>query len=68
MNTNISSADRFVRFVLFVAAITLFVFDIITGWLAYLLIGVGTVFLLTSLLSFCPIYRLFGWNTHKKKA
>ena len=68
MNPNISNLDRFIRFLLFVAAIVLFVMEIISGWLAYTLIAVGTVFLLTSLLSFCPIYRAFGLNSRKKNS
>lgn len=66
MNMNISNTDRLVRFILFLIAIGLFIFDIISGWLAYTIISIGTVFLLTSLLSFCPIYRIFGWNSRKK--
>lgn len=68
MNPNISNLDRLIRFLLFVAAIVLFMMEIITGWLAYTLIAVGTVFLLTSLLSFCPIYRAFGLNSRKKNS
>lgn len=60
MNPNLSNTDRVVRFLLFVVAIVLFVTDVINGWLAYSIIFVGTVFLLTSLMSFCPIYRAFG--------
>lgn len=66
MAPNISNIDRLVRFILFIVSILLFVFDIINGWLAYTLILAGTVFLLTSLLSFCPIYRIFGWSSRKK--
>ncbi|PHR42972.1 MAG: hypothetical protein COA32_16930 [Fluviicola sp.] len=60
MNPNLSNTDRVVRFLLFVVAIVLFVTDVINGWLAYSTIFVGTVFLLTSLMSFCPIYRALG--------
>jgi len=60
MNPNLSNTDRVVRFLLFVVAIVLFVTDVINGWLAYSIIFVGTVFLLTSLMSFCPIYRALG--------
>lgn len=67
MSNNISTTDRIIRFLLFVAAITLFMLNIISGWLAYTLIAVGTVFLLTSLLSFCPIYRALGISTFKAK-
>jgi hypothetical protein len=60
MNPNLSNTDRIVRFLLFVVSIVLFVTDVISGWLAYSIIFIGTVFLLTSLMSFCPIYRALG--------
>jgi hypothetical protein len=60
MNQNLSNTDRVIRFLLFVVAITLFVTDVVNGWLAYTLIFIGTVFLLTSLMSFCPIYKVLG--------
>jgi len=66
MAPNISNLDRLIRFILFTLSIVLFLFDIISGWLGYTLIILGTVFLLTSLLSFCPIYKVLGWNSCKK--
>lgn len=67
MNPNVSNIDRLIRFLLFIGAITLFVLEVITGWLAYSIITLGTVFLLTSLLSFCPIYKVLGLNSIKGK-
>lgn len=67
MNNNISTFDRIVRFLLFAIVITAFVMEWIDGAYAYILIGLGTVFLLTSLLSFCPIYRVLGLNSAKKR-
>lgn len=67
MENNISTLDRIVRFILFVVAIVLFISGILTGWQAYTVIGIGTVFLLTSLMSFCPIYKVLGIDTTKKK-
>lgn len=66
MEVNLSTTDRIIRFLLFIVAITLFLLEIVTGWLAYSLVIVGTVFLLTSLMSFCPIYRLLGIRSYKK--
>jgi hypothetical protein len=67
MNNNISNIDRTVRFLVFVTAIILFLLDILTGWAAYLVITIGTVLLVTSLLSFCPIYRVLGISTYQRK-
>ncbi|MEX1190478.1 MAG: DUF2892 domain-containing protein [Brumimicrobium sp.] len=67
MNPNLSNTDRVIRFLLFFVAIVLFITDITSGWLAYTLIIVGTVFLATSLMSFCPIYRAFGICSKRTK-
>lgn len=67
MNYNISNTDRTVRFLIFVLALILFLFDILSGWAAYFFISVGTVLLVTSLLSFCPIYKVLGISTFPKK-
>lgn len=66
MAPNISNIDRVLRLIFFKLSIFLFVFDFTEGWIAYTLIIAGTVFLITSLLSFCPIYKAFGWNSRKK--
>lgn len=66
MNVNLSTADRVIRFLLFVVAMGLFLLEIIDGWLAYTLVIAGTVLLLTSLMSFCPIYRILGIKTYRK--
>lgn len=67
MNPNLSNTDRVIRFLLFVAAIVLFITDITNGWLAYTLIIIGTVFLATSLMSFCPIYKVLGICSRNEK-
>lgn len=67
MKSNISTLDRIIRFMLFAFAIIAFIMEWINDIYAYVLIGLGTVFLLTSLLSFCPIYRVLGLNSIRKK-
>jgi hypothetical protein len=36
---------------------------LVTGTAGYVLMALGAVFLLTSLVSFCPLYTLVGLNT-----
>lgn len=55
--------DRIVRTVLAATAITLYTTGIVSGTLGIVLIVLSAVFLLTSLISFCPIYTLLGMNT-----
>ncbi|MCB0695957.1 MAG: DUF2892 domain-containing protein [Chitinophagaceae bacterium] len=67
MKRNMGTADKRLR--IFVALIIagLYFADIITGTLGIVLMVVAAVFLLTSLLNFCPLYTLFGINTCKVK-
>jgi len=63
MKKNMGSADRIIRF--FVAAIVavLYFTDVISGTLGIVLLVLAAVFLLTSLISFCPLYAPFGLST-----
>lgn len=59
--------DKFVRVSLAVIAALLVYFNVVQGTLAYVLLAVAAVFVLTSLISFCPLYGLVGLNTCKVK-
>jgi len=67
MKKNMGSADKTIR--VFIAAIIalLYFTGVITGTLAIVLMILALVFIITSLISFCPLYPLFGINTTKKK-
>ncbi len=62
-----SGADRVIRIVVALVVATLYYFKVIDGTLAYVLLALSAVFLLTSFISFCPLYTLFGLNTCKVK-
>ncbi len=57
------SADRIIRSVLAITAIILSATGTVTGPLGIGLMVLSGVFLLTSLVSFCPLYTLVGLNT-----
>ena len=61
------SLDKGIRIVIAIAIALLYYFNIIEGTLAYVLMALAIVFLLTSFISFCPLYLPFGWNTCKRK-
>jgi K+-transporting ATPase A subunit len=63
MKTNMSSMDRMVR--VFVAVILgLAAFNgMITGVWAIVTYAVTAIFILTSLVGFCPLYAVFGIST-----
>lgn len=63
MKKNMGTADRVIRVI--IAAIIAFLYfnGTITGTVGMVLLVLGIVFLLTSLLSFCPLYTIFGIRT-----
>ena len=68
MKANINNVDKAVRIFLAIAAAVLYFTGIITGIPGIILLVVGAVLLLTSFISFCPIYHLLGISTRKNKS
>jgi len=67
MKKNMGSADRITRLVLAAIIAVLYFTNTITGTLGIVLLTLGAIFVLTSFISFCPLYLPFGINTCKKK-
>ena len=67
MKKNMGSTDKGIRIVVALVIAALFYFNVIEGTLAYILMALAIVFLLTSFISFCPLYLPLGINTCKKK-
>jgi hypothetical protein len=67
MKKNMGNVDRIVRILVAVLFATLYFSGFVTGTLGIVLLGFGIVFLLTSVVSFCPLYTLVGINTCSKK-
>ncbi|HKJ47602.1 MAG TPA: DUF2892 domain-containing protein [Christiangramia sp.] len=63
MKRNMGHTDRFIRVLLAVVIIMLFLQEIIKGILAYLLLALAGIFLITAFVRFCPLYRIFGFRT-----
>lgn len=63
MKKNMGNTDRTVRILLAIVIAGLYFGNIITGTLGLVLLVLAVVFLLTSLVSFCPLYAIFGLNT-----
>lgn len=59
--------DRIIRFVIATIFGYLYFSGTVTGTLGIVLVILGTVFVLTSLVSFCPLYLPFGITTCSKK-
>jgi Protein of unknown function (DUF2892) len=67
MKNNMGNTDRIIRVLLAALIAILYINNIITGVLAYVLLAIGAIFLLTSLVGSCPLYSLFGINTCRTK-
>jgi len=67
MNKNMGTADKLVRFLIAAVIIGLFTQDIISGTLGIILLVFAGVFVLTSIISFCPLYTILGVKTCKRK-
>lgn len=65
MKKNMSNTDRIVRVMLAIVFAVLYFTGTVTGVLGYVLLALGGIFVLTSVISFCPLYTLFGISTYK---
>jgi len=68
MKANMGSADRIVRLIVAVAVGVLYYMGIITGTVGIVLLVVAAVFLLTSFVSFCPLYSIIGLKTKSENS
>ena len=66
MKRNMSNTDRIIRVILAALFAYLYFGGIVSGTLGIILLVLAGVFLLTSLVSFCPLYTLFKFSTYKE--
>lgn len=59
------TADRVIRLIIAGLVATLYFTNTISGTLGIVLLALAGIFVLTSLISFCPLYTLFGLKTCK---
>ena len=67
MKKNMGLTDRVIRVVIAAVIAILFFTNTITGTLALILLIFAGITLLTSFVSFCPLYIPFKLNTYNKK-
>lgn len=67
MTKNMGSADRIIRIILAAVMAALYFTGTVAGTLGLVLLILAIVFLLTSFISFCPLYLPFGISTRKSK-
>lgn len=67
MKKNMGSADKIIRVIIAALIAVLYLTGVLKGTPGLILLIVAIVFVVTSLIGFCPIYTLFGFNTGKKE-
>lgn len=65
MKKNMGNADRIIRVIIAAVIAGLFFTDMIPGTLGIVLLALAAIFVLTSFVSFCPLYLPFGIRTRK---
>ena len=68
MKTNMGITDRVFRTIVAGLIAALYFEGVINGTLGIVLLILGDIFLLTSIVSFCPLYLPFGIKTCKTKS
>jgi len=63
MKKNMGSTDRFVRTLIAAVIAALYLTNVISGTFGIILLVAAGVFVLTSLVSICPLYSIFGIKT-----
>lgn len=67
MKKNMGYTDKKIRITAAIAIAILYYTGIISGTIGLVLLILAVVFVLTSLVSFCPLYVPFGVSTCKKE-
>lgn len=67
MKKNMGNTDRTIRIVVAAIVAALYLTGTISGTLGIILMVLAGIFVLTSLVSFCPLYILLGVNTCSTK-
>ena len=66
MKKNMGTIDKVIRILVAVVIAFLYFTHVITGTIGIVLLILATIFVVTSLISLCPLYLPFGINTGAK--
>jgi uncharacterized membrane protein len=67
MKKNMGTIDKTIRILVAVVVVILYFTHVISGVLAIVLLALSAIFVVTSLISFCPLYLPLGLSTRKKE-
>lgn len=68
MKKNMGNANRTIRILAAIVFAVLYFTGIVTGTWGIVLLVLSAVFVLISLVGFCPLYAIFGLNTCPAKS
>lgn len=68
MKKNMGNIDKSIRLLVAAVLTALYFLGVVDGTLGIVALVIVGVFVLTSVISFCPLYALFGINTCKTKS
>lgn len=66
MKKNMGSTDKIIRIAIAILIAILYFTNTISGTLALVLGAFAVIFIITTFISFCPLYSPFGISTRKK--
>ena len=67
MKKNMGGVDKVIRMIVALLFVVLYFTGLVEGTVGIILLVLAAVFVLTSLISFCPLYLPFGISTCKKE-
>ena len=67
MKKNMGGLDKIIRVILALVAGLLVYFEVVNDIVAYILLTLAAIFVLTSLIGFCPLYGVFGLDSCDRK-
>lgn len=67
MKKNMGPLDRVIRVIAALVIAALYFLGVISGTVAIVLLVIAGIFIMTSFISFCPLYFPFGISTRKKE-
>ena len=67
MKKNMGTIDKVIRILVAVVVVILYFTHVISGVLAIILLALSAILVVTSFLSFCPIWLALGLSTREKE-
>lgn len=65
MKKNMGTVDRIIRIILAIVFVVIYLTGIVKGVFGIILLVLAGIFIITSILAFCPLYIPFKINTKK---